>query len=226
LTIKVCVSVLPKTVEEALCLIEEAETQNADLIEIRLDLLKKYDRISEIPHCSKTLLIATNKSLKQNGKFSGSEIERQKTLIDAARNDFQYVDVNLSTPNVGEFIVNLKEAGAKLIVSFHDFQRTPELPELNKILNGAITLGADVCKIVTTARNIKDNLTTLNFISEVSQKVKIVCFAMGELGKPSRLLSPIFGAFFTFVSIDEKRKTAKGQLSIHEIRRAYEILGL
>jgi 3-dehydroquinate dehydratase type I len=226
LTIKVCVSVPPKTVEEAFDLIEEAEAQHADLIEIRLDSLKNHVRIAEIPRCSNTPLIATNKSLEHHGKFSGSEDRRQKILVDAARNGFEYVDVDLSTPNMRQFIVNMREAGAKPIVSFHDFDRTSTLSRLNNVLEEEIALGAEVCKIITTARSVEDNLITLNFVSEASKKTKIVCFAMGELGKPSRLLSPVFGAFFTFASIDEKRKTAKGQLTIQEMRRAYELLGL
>jgi len=226
LTIKVCVSVPPKTVEEAFDLIEKAEAQHADLIEIRLDSLKNHDHLAEIPRCSKTSLIATNKSIEHHGKFSGSEDARQKILMNAARNGFEYVDVDLSTPNIGKLVGNLREVGAKPIVSFHDFNRTPTLSQLNKVLEEEIGLGAEVCKIVTTARNVEDNLATLDFVSKASKKAKIVCFAMGELGKPSRLLSPVFGAFFTFASIDEKRKTAKGQLTIQEMRRAYELLGL
>ena len=226
MTIKVCVSVPPKTVDEAFCLIEKAEAQHADLIEIRLDSLKNHDRIAEIPRCSKTPLIATNKSMEHHGKFCGSEDERQKILVDAARNGFEYVDVDLSTPNIGKLVGNLHKVGAKTIVSFHDFDWTPRLSQLNKILEVEIAWGAKVCKIVTTARNVEDNLTILDFVSKASKKAKLVCFAMGELGKPSRLLSPVFGAFFTFASLDEKRKTAKGQLTIQEMRRAYEVLGL
>jgi 3-dehydroquinate dehydratase type I len=226
LTIKVCVSVPSKTVEEAFDLIEEAEAQHADLIEVRLDSLKTHVHIAEIPPCSKTPLIATNKSVEHHGKFSGSEDRRQKILVDAARNGFEYVDVDLFIPNIRELIDDLREAGAKPIVSFHDFDGTLELSRLNLVLEEEIALGAEVCKIVTTANQVEDNLTTLNLVSEASKKTEIVCFAMGELGKPSRLLSPVFGAFFTFASIDEKRKTAKGQLSIQEMRKAYEFLGL
>jgi 3-dehydroquinate dehydratase type I len=226
LTIKVCVSVPPKTVEEAFDLIEQAEAQHADLIEVRLDSLKNHVRIAEIPPCSNTPLIATNKSTENHGKFSGSEDERQKILMDAARNGFKYVDVDLGTPKQTELIRNLHEAGAKIIFSFHDFEQTPSPPQLNSVLEEEIALGAEVCKIITTARSVEDNLITLNFVSKASKKAKIVCFAMGELGKPSRLLSPVFGAFFTFASIDEKRKTAKGQLTIQEMRKAYELLEL
>ena len=226
MTIKVCVSVPPTTITEAFDLIEKAETQHADLIEIRLDSLKKHDRLADIPRCSNTPLIATNKSTEYHGKFSGTEDERQKILMDAARNGFDYVDVELATPKQRELIANLREVGAKPIVSFHDFNQTPSLSQLNRVLEEEIAAGADVCKIVTTAKRVEDNIKILNFVSKASKKTKIVCFAMGELGEPSRLLSPVFGAFFTFASLDEKRKTAKGQLTIQEMRRAYEALGL
>jgi len=226
LTIKICVSILPKTIDETFELIRRAEAQHADLIEVRLDSLKNYDHIADIPSYSKTSLIATNKSTDCHGNFSGSETDRQKILMDAARNGFEYVDVNLGTPRQTELIHNLHEIGTKVIVSFHDFEQTPTVLQLRTILDEELTLGADVCKIITTARTVEDNLTTLDFVSEVSKKTKLVCFAMGELGKHSRLVSPVFGAFFTFASLDEKRKTAKGQLTIREMNSAYEALGL
>jgi 3-dehydroquinate dehydratase type I len=226
LKIKICVSIPPKTIDEAFELILKAETQHADLIEVRLDRLKNFDRIADLPLCSKTSLIATNKSTEYNGNFSGSETERQRVLVDAARNGFEYVDVNLNTPRQTELIHNLHEIGTKVIVSFHDFEQTPTILQLRKVLDEELTLGANVCKIITTARTVEDNLTTLDFVSEASKKTKLVCFAMGELGKHSRLVSPVFGAFFTFASLDEKRKTAKGQLTIQEMNNAYEALGL
>jgi len=226
LTIKICVAVPPKTFDETFCLIEQAEAEHADLIEIRLDSLTDHNRIADISSCSKTPLIATNKSTKQHGNFSGNETERQKILLDAARSGFEYVDVDLGTPNQTELISKLHKAGAKVIVSFHDFEQTHPMSKLCKILDEEVALGADVCKIITTARTVDDNLTTLNFVLEASKKAKIVCFAMGELGQYSRLVSPVFGAFFTFASLDEKRKTAKGQLTIQEMNREYEELGL
>lgn len=226
MSVQICVAVPPKTVDEAIRLIQQAEAQHADLIEVRLDSLKNHDKIAAIPKHSKTPLIATNKSTEQHGHFSGTETERQKVLLDAARNCFEYVDVDLDTPNEAELISNLKKAGTKVIVSFHDFEKTPTITELNNVLGEQLALGADVCKLVTTARTVEENLVTLDFVSEASKKAKVVCFAMGEQGKISRLLSPVFGGFFTFASLDEKRKTAIGQLTIQEINVAYKALGL
>jgi 3-dehydroquinate dehydratase len=49
---------------------------------------------------------------------------------------------------------------------------------------------------------------------------------MGEKGKISRLLSPMFGAFFTFASLETGNETAAGQMSINEMRTAYALLGV
>ena len=226
LTIRVCVAIPPKTVEEAIELLQTANALHPDLIEIRLDSLKKHDCIKEIVSCTKIPLIATNKSKEQHGDFLGTETERQKILFDAIQNGFEYVDVDLGTPNQVQLIQSFRDAGAKVIVSFHDFKKTPTLPELKKIQNEISALGADVCKIITTAKSMEDNLVVLNFVSEFSKQYKLVCFAMGDFGKTSRLLSPVFGAFFTFACLDEKRKTAKGQLTLQEMKLAYQTLGL
>ena len=224
--IKICVSVPPQTVAEALDLVEKAENQRADFIEIRLDSLKKHKGLADIAHCSNTPLIATIRSTKSQGKFLGSENERKKILLEAARNGFKYIDVELSTPRLKEIVGNLRRMDVKPIISFHNFDETPSLLQLNEILRKEIDSGADVCKIVTTARLVEDNLTVLDFISKTSKSARIVCFSMGELGKPSRLLSPVFGAFFTIASLKTGRKTASGQLTIREMRTLYKALGL
>ena len=48
---------------------------------------------------------------------------------------------------------------------------------------------------------------------------------MGKFGKISRLLSPLFGAFFTMASIGKDEETGPGQLEIGEMVELYEKLG-
>lgn len=226
MTLRVCVSVLPKTVAEALECVEKAEKQGADFIEIRLDALKEYNTLSDIPACSKISMIATNKSVKHHGKFLGSETQRKQTLLNAAEKGFEYVDLDLSTSELKSIISDVHGMGVKSIISFHDFNETPSLSEMEKILKKEIASGADVCKIVTTAKSVEDNLTVLNFVSKACKSAKTVCFCMGELGKTSRLLSPLFGGFFTFASLERGKETAAGQLTIQEMRAVYKTLGL
>jgi len=226
MTIRICVSILPKTIAETLNLIEKAEDCRADFIEVRLDLIKDYKGLADVANHGKAPMIATNRPFSCQGKFSGSEIERQQILLKAARNGFEYVDVELSTPKLEALLKDLRQLGVKAIVSSHDFNRPLGLSEMYTILAKEIAKEADVCKIVTTAKTVKDNLTVLNFASDASRDAKIVCFCLGELGKLSRILSPVFGGFFTIACLRRGSETASGQMSIQEMRDAYRVLRL
>jgi 3-dehydroquinate dehydratase type I len=212
------VSILPKTLPEALRLIEKAEAAHADLIEVRLDSIEKRGELADLAVHGKTPKIATDRS-------SRTETEQQEMLLSAAKSGFEYVDAKVSTPRLKDLVKEVKALGAKPIVSFHKFNGSLGIAEMNSILEKEIASGAEVCKIVTTAKRIEDNLATLNFVATASSKTKLVCFCMGELGKISRLLSPLFGGFFTFAALEHGSETAAGQMTIQEMKAAYKLLG-
>jgi 3-dehydroquinate dehydratase type I len=223
---RICVSILPKNKVEALNLIKQAEEAQADLIEVRLDYFEKSIDIGDLTKSTRTPLIATNKLQSERGFFTGDDAERQHTLLNAAKNGFKYVDIDVSSPRYNETINKIKLLGVKSVASYHKFTGALNVSEMEKILDIEIASGANVCKIVTTANQIEDNLTVLNFISEAYSKAKLVCFCMGEYGKISRLLSAMFGAFFTFASLNQGSETVTGQMSVEEMRSAYELLGM
>jgi len=223
---RICVSILPKNIVDTLNLISKAEKTGADFIEVRMDALEEMRNLSDITNSTETPLIATNKLLSEKGFFAGTETERQNTLLKAARAGFEFIDVDYFSAKRAETIAKLKQLGTKTIVSYHKFDGILNAFAMERILNEQIDSGADVCKIILTAKNIEDNLPILSFVNFASQKAKLVCFCMGEAGKTSRLFSPIFGAYFTFACIDKESKTAPGQMSIKEMKDAYKLLGI
>ncbi|MBS7646456.1 MAG: type I 3-dehydroquinate dehydratase [Candidatus Bathyarchaeia archaeon] len=225
MTVRICVSIMPKSFNDALKLIQKAEEHKANFIEIRLDCLGGFKELKDVAGCAKTPLIATIRTPNCGGNFLGKDEERRKILYNAASNGFKYVDIELDTPWLSSFVKELHALGVKPILSFHDFEETPEITKLQQILKNEIAVGADICKIVTMARSLQDNLTLLRFLNEEGGKAKIVCFAMGALGKPSRLLSPIFGGYFTIAALEHGGETASGQMTIQEMKAAYKALG-
>jgi 3-dehydroquinate dehydratase type I len=225
-TPRICVSILPKNNAEALRLIERAESARVDFIEVRLDSLEFSRKLSDLTASTKIPLIATNKPQTEKGFFVGTETERQHTIFDAAKNGFQYIDVDFNNPKRNEIVTQIKALSAKPIVSYHKYDGSLTFSTMEKILDEQIGSGADVCKIVINAKQIEDNLPILSFVSFASAKTKLVCFCMGELGKVSRLLSPAFGAFFTFAALEKGMETAVGQMSISEMQAAYSLLGM
>jgi 3-dehydroquinate dehydratase type I len=200
-------------------LIEQITSKKPDLVEFRLDNLREPRLLEEIARKKSFPAIATDMS----GRGSATALE---LLAHAAHVGFEVVDVELTSGAANSTLRQLKSEGAEVILSYHDYAKTPSTQELVKVLEAEKQAGADICKVVTTASKTHDNLTVLSFVEEEASKTRLVSFAMGSLGVPSRVLSPLFGAEFTFASISPELRTAEGQLSIDELRGAWQILGI
>jgi 3-dehydroquinate dehydratase type I len=223
MTPNICVSIKPKTNNEALTLIEQAELAKADFVEVRLDNFVSPN-FGDLLASTNIPLIAASKLPSEGGSFAGTQVQHWHTLLDAAKMGFPYVDLALTNLKLKEQIIDLKEFNVKVIVSFHKFDGAFNTQEMYRVLNEELSNGADVCKIVGAATSVYDNLAVLNFVSENAAKTRLVCFCMGEQGKLSRLVSPIFGAFFTFAALEQGSETAPGQISINDMRAAYCLL--
>jgi len=226
MTFKICAVIPGRGASEALNLIEEAEKQRADLLEMRLDYLREQSQLEQIIKTTKLPVIATNRPKGQGGMYAGSEETRKSLLLKAADAGASYVDIELGSNQLREFTTQCKTIGVRLIVSHHDFVATPSLKKLDSIFKSELKAGADICKIVTTAQRFEDNLTCLNFQAKSCKKHATICFAMGSLGRSSRILSPIYGGSFAYASVKFGRETAPGQLTIQEMRGIHAILGV
>jgi 3-dehydroquinate dehydratase type I len=156
------------------------------------------------------------------GTYQGTETTRMESLIRAAQEGFDFVDAELNVKGVNGFVRRLEAEGAKTIISYHDFNSTPKQRVLESVLKKEKKVGASICKIVTTAKTYSDSFHSLAFVRKHSRNTKLVCFAMGELGIPSRVLSPILGAYFTFASPYIGKETAIGQVPVRDLRALYQ----
>jgi 3-dehydroquinate dehydratase-1 len=85
--------------------------------------------------------------------------------------------------------------------------------------------GADICKVVATARTLQDNGVLLRLIKEFPE-LKLVSLAMGPLGQISRVLCPLAGGYFTYASIAEGQESAAGQMTAGDLRKIYQFLSI
>jgi 3-dehydroquinate dehydratase len=197
-------------------LLERISSKNPNLVEYRLDHLSDRSILDIVAAAKTCKIIATDRL----GRDPASGI-----LFDAVKAGFDYVDIDVSIASV-DTIRKLKNLGSGVIVSHHNLTGTPSEERLFSILRSEMNLGGDICKLVTKATRPNDNLTLLKFVGDNSQRTRLVSFAIGKLGIPSRVLSPTFGAEFTFASLDNQSTTAEGQLSIDNLRNVWRILGL
>lgn len=132
-----------------------------------------------------------------------------------------YVDFDVSM--VEEGAMRMRPKGAKLILSYHDFERTPSLSELKKIVRKMLAKGADICKIVTKAVTVEDNLIPLRLLAE--SDVPMIAFCLGDKGRISRILAPRFGSLISYVPPTADFVTAEGQIVFDDWEKIQGMLG-
>ena len=194
----------------------------ADLFEVRIDIIG--DGWQELVRQLEKPWIATNRTIDEGGKWQGNEARRIEGLLQAIELGADMVDVEFRTKNLVN-IVPLVKKRVKCILSFHDLEKTPPLEEMKGVVKRQLKAGADICKVVTTAKEFEDNLAVLQLISEFPEN-KMVAFAMGQTGQISRILGPLVGADFTYASIEKGKESAPGQMALRELINVYQITGL
>lgn len=191
-----------------------------ELFEVRIDRIG--DGWQELVKQLKKPWIACNRSADEGGSWRGSESKRREELLQAIELGAETIDIELVTGNLEKIVQQIKKR-AKCLLSFHDLKRTPPLDRMKEIVQRQIQAGADICKVITTAQRLEDNLTVLQLIAEFP-KTRIVSFAMGPLGLASRILCPLIGGDFTYASIAEGKESAAGQIALKDLRKIYEMV--
>lgn len=114
--------------------------------------------------------------------------------------------------------------GLQLVLSFHDFQRTPAAAELQARFAQAQRLGADVAKVAVMPQAMDDVHRLLGATLQASQSldIPVISMAMGGLGAVSRLCGGVFGSALTFAV--GAAASAPGQIPIDDVRAAIAVL--
>ena len=105
-----------------------------------------------------------------------------------------------------------------LVMSYHNFQQTPDEATLSAKFTAAERLGADVAKIAVmpTAREDVLRLMAASIAADQASKIPTISMSMGRVGVISRMFGWVYGSTLTFAV--GKNSSAPGQISIEELR--------
>jgi 3-dehydroquinate dehydratase/shikimate dehydrogenase len=208
-----------------------------DFLEIRLDMLPRPAAgIAVIRRLLRrypeTLIVATCRRKANGGEFAGPLREELEVLASAGAAGASLLDVEIETAEAAPRAVEQLRERARLIISYHNFERTPALTQ---ILRRMKKVPADLYKLATTARKPSDNLRVLSIL-KACPETPVVALAMGDIGVPSRILGPARDSVFTFAAPDPppatlKRSgkkiiatpTAPGQFTACKLRNWYQV---
>ncbi len=224
---KICLTLTGKTLEED---IEQYRSQRyfADMVELRVDLLKKGERakVAKFPAMLakeatwRVPCLLTFRRKCDGGAFEGDEAERVKFFekVLAAKNakvaegSFDYVDFEEGFGD-GQLVALAHKAGANVVRSLHKFDGPvknlkAKLRELAK--------SGDVAKVAFMPRNLGDVVKV--FAEDLGDVPRVVC-AMGAQGFATRALASRFGSLWTYASVGGLDSI--GHITPHELVRDF-----
>lgn len=232
----ICVPLVGKSNENIMNELEKILEKKPDLIEWRADhyenlgnaesVLRVIEKIAaktkEIP------VIFTIRSIKEGGEEI-SLTEREKLeLIEqvCASGLIDIFDYELVNDNEDiQFLCEVaKKYNVKLILSYHNFESTPDFDTMVEKCREAEAIGADIAKVSVMPTKMEDVLLLLQATESAKQGVNIplITISMGQYGSISRMAGWLFGSAVTF-AIGEQ-SSAPGQVPIEDLREILRLM--
>lgn len=233
---KICVPLTGKTSEEICREAEAAKNAGADLVEWRADLyagllrngrmVELLEKLSEI--LGEIPLLFTIRTKEEGGNLTLAREEYQRLNIAAAKSGYaDLIDVEVfgNEEEKKTLIESIHAAGAKVIGSCHDFEKTDDEETLFKRFQEIHASGADILKMAVMPEEFEDVAAIMRATHRMTGRYTdkpVISMAMGSLGSISRISGENFGSSVTFGTVGAA--SAPGQFPIAELRMMMQIL--
>jgi 3-dehydroquinate dehydratase / shikimate dehydrogenase len=158
--------------------------------------------------------LATCRRRIGGGEFAGSADEELYWLKQAKEAGCTWCDLEVETlRELPRQTAGGQGLPKKILLSFHDFQRTSAAPLKGKT---AARAGADAIKVAAMARKLSDSTRVLRL---ARVKRNVVAVPMGEIGLPARILALREGSALLYAPV--AAATAPGQVGLRELMELY-----
>ena len=235
---KVILPIVEQTEEAILEKAAQFSTWKADCVEWRVDLFADAQDLSAVARCAAKLRVALKNKLLLitfRTKAEGGHVALShedylrffRTVLDTDCADLIDLEFFTAGADLPDLIADAHTAGAAVICSSHDFQKTPPKAELVDRMVRMQQAGADLPKLAVMPRSRTDVLTLLAATAEMADchpDTPVITMSMGALGAVSRLAGEAFGSAMTFAN--PGTASAPGQIPLDVVNAALECLKL
>ncbi|ENB2318137.1 type I 3-dehydroquinate dehydratase [Shigella sonnei] len=207
-----------------------------DILEWRVDHFADLSNVESVMAAAKILretmpekpLLFTFRSAKEGGEQAISTeayIALNRAAIDSGLVDMIDLELFTGDDQVKETVAYAHAHDVKVVMSNHDFHKTPEAEEIIARLRKMQSFDADIPKIALMPQSTSDVLTLLTATLEMQEQYAnrpIITMSMAKTGVISRLAGEVFGSAATFGAV--KKASAPGQISVNDLRTVLTIL--
>jgi 3-dehydroquinate dehydratase type I len=220
MNIRICTPVVGNTIEVFLNNLEKTQ-QTSSLLELRIDYVSNISikNLETIRAATSVPAILTCRASSEGGHFNGLEEDRI-AILQSAIGMFEYVDIELTTMHHHHVTRNEK---TQLIVSYHNFERTPRYWDMQKIIYDINTFNPDIIKIATMINYDYEVTKIYRLLTNKPKDEERIIVGIGEAGKMTRILGPLLGSYLTYAATPWG-ESAPGQIQIEELKKVYNTL--
>ncbi|GGL58375.1 type I 3-dehydroquinate dehydratase [Sporolactobacillus putidus] len=202
---------------------------SADLVEWRADFFDALDKEDEVIHAASVIrrllpdlpILFTFRTAKEGGIKEISSVHYaalNNRLIRSGLVDLVDVELCSGETTVRTLVETAHQFGVGVIMSNHEFHRTPSEKTMIKRLCEMQDRGADISKIAVMPKTSADVLTLLkvtNLMKTTYADRPFITMSMSGKGVISRLTGELFGSALTFGSAE--KASAPGQISAEQL---------
>jgi 3-dehydroquinate dehydratase I len=232
----ICTPLTGRNVNELIAELNNIVPKKPDLIEWRADFFELIDQVDQVilaaqkisKNCSDIPILFTIRSHKEGGQAIPLTEEGIVELLSSICQTDLVTMIDFEASNKPEHIKQLREVSSnyqkKLILSYHNFECTPDKSELLDRLRAAESFGADIAKAAVMPKDEKDVLALLEVTKDAQDElnIPIITMSMGGTGAISRMLGWMYGSSVTF-AVGEK-SSAPGQIPIENLRKIIDLV--
>ncbi len=204
----------------------ERAREHADAIEFRMDLcenpreqLESYD--------GELSVLATNRWNAEGGNATDDAARLALLEWAVEQPAVAAIDVEfdaLDDPEWRSLVADARAAGVRVVVSAHDFERTPSRAVMNEQLHEAGKHG-DCAKLAVTATDRRDVLDLLSVTeTRTAAGETVATMAMGAVGQHSRAVAPLYGSRIGYAPVAPDAATAPGQYTLKTLSQLVRTL--
>ncbi len=232
----VCAPLVARTPEALRAEAAMVVARQPDLLEWRIDHFAAIADTMEVLAAARELrrqagsipILLTRRSRREGGEaitLSEDEVfDLYEAVARAGCADLLDVEIASEMEDITRAHRLAGELDLGLVLSFHDFQRTPPQAQLLEKFREAHRLGASVAKIALMPQRMEDVHAVLGATLAASRElpIPVVSMAMGPMGAVTRLCGGVFGSALTFAV--GAASSAPGQMPINDVRAGLAVL--
>lgn len=232
---KICISITGRNRMEIINQLNAVKDLRFDIVEWRVDFFEELSDLIAIKEMlldidrilvNKPVLFTFRSSLEGGQKWIPADqySDLIYTAIGTGVVDLTDVELFLGDKFVENLITQVHRLGAKVIVSNHDFTKTPSKDKIVDRIKNMEYIGADIAKIAVMPKNKRDVLELMYATLEVEDRIDIpvVTMSMGDLGMITRISGEIFKSAITFGA--GYTASAPGQMPVHDLNQIISVI--